>query len=282
MNVQRLSPHDKENVLELAQRDFLRDYLAHAPMALALLRAIECRELANFEFQRPVLDLGCGDGLFGQMLFKKGPEYGLDRSLSELYTARQRGVYRALVCADMAWMPFADGTFATILSNGVLEHVRDLRRALTEIARVLHPKGRLIFTVPIVTTQHELYGAVFLRALGLHALAHRYADFYNRVFEQINVYTLEEWRQALSESGLRLVHHRTYAPPLVFRLHDFGAVSGLFHLLIKRLTGRWTLWPQLRYLSIAWLWSALLRNLYRDNTSSGCSLLMVAERARDI
>lgn len=282
MSDQSPASHDGKNILELAQRDFLRDYLAHAPMALALLRAIECRELAGFQFRRPVLDLGCGDGLFGQMLFKKGPECGLDRSLSELYTARRRGVYRALVCADMAWLPFADGTFATILSNGVLEHVHHLNQGLAEIARVLRPEGKLIFTVPIVTTQYDLLGVALLRAVGLHTLAQRYADLYNRIFEQVNVYTLDEWRQALSKSGLRLIFHRTYAPTMVFRLHDFGALSGLFHLLIKRLTGRWTLWPRLRHVSMARLWSALLHNLYQDNTSPGCSLLMVAERTRSM
>ena len=121
------------------ERDYLIDYMAHAPAALALLRAIECRKLAALKFERPILDVGCGDGLFGEVFFGegRGVEVGLDYSAKELCTAAQRRAYASLMRGDVAGLPFADHSFATVFSNGVLEHVHDLRGGLREIARVL-------------------------------------------------------------------------------------------------------------------------------------------------
>ncbi len=56
-----------------------RDYLTllldqywFAP-PVALWRAIELRTLVAEEFPRPILDLGCGDGLIAQVLFGGDP-----------------------------------------------------------------------------------------------------------------------------------------------------------------------------------------------------------------
>ncbi len=266
-----------------SEGDYLADYLAHAPAALSLLRAIECRKLAALRFEHPILDVGCGDGLFGQVFFgqDQGVDVGLDYSAKELRTAAQRGPYRSLMRGDVARLPFADGSFATVFSNGVLEHVHDLRGGLQEIARVLRPEGRLIFTVPTMEDELELSGAALLRKLGLRSLAQRYADAYNRAFAQINVFPLETWRQMLMDSGLTLVSGQAYGPPAVFRWHDVLLPTSLPNFICKRLTGRWSVLTGLRRLTVAPLWSALFRGLYLDD-APGCSLLMVAERDRSV
>lgn len=267
-----------------AERDYLVEYLEHAPAALGLLRAIECRKLAEIPFERPILDVGCGDGLFGQVFFgpddgkEKGVEVGLDYSDKELRTAAARGPYRALMRGDVARLPFADSSFATVFSNGVLEHVHDLRGGLREIARVLRPRGRLIFTVPTMEDELQLSGAALLRKLGLSTLARRYADTYNRVFAQINVFPLETWREILAGSGLTLAAGQAYGPPGVFRWHDVLLPTSIPNFLCKRFTGRWSVLTGLRRATVAPLWSAVFRNLYLDETP-GCSLLMIAERS---
>ena len=45
-------------------------------------------------------------------------------------------------------MPFDDGSFDLIVLIEVIEHVQDKRALLSEIARVLRPKGRLLLTTP--------------------------------------------------------------------------------------------------------------------------------------
>jgi len=257
--------------------DFLQEYLVHAPAALALLRAIECRELVELPFERPILDVGCGDGLFGRVFFPEPVEVGFDRSEKELATAARHGAYRELVQGDVAELPFADASFATVFSNGVLEHVDQLDAALRQIARVLRPGGRLIMTVPTMRDELELSGAAALRALGMGALAQRYADGYNRFFHHVNIHEPDEWSKLLSRAGLHLTMHKRYAVPTVFRLHDLMMPASLPNFVCKRVTGKWSVLPELRRRTLAPFWSRVLRKVYMD-ASEGCSLLLVAQR----
>lgn len=61
--------------------------------------------------------------------------------------ADQRAAY---VAADVRRLPFADGSFALIVSPSTLDHFVDpaeLGRSLRELARVLDPAGRLVVTL---------------------------------------------------------------------------------------------------------------------------------------
>ncbi len=53
-----------------------------------------------------------------------------------------------VVNVDLEQMPFEDGMFDVILTTEVMEHVRFVDRAHSEIARTLAPGGRYAFTVP--------------------------------------------------------------------------------------------------------------------------------------
>jgi SAM-dependent methyltransferase len=49
---------------------------------------------------------------------------------------------------DIKALPFEDGRFDFLLSSHVLEHIRDDRRAIRELGRVLRPGGRAVVMVP--------------------------------------------------------------------------------------------------------------------------------------
>jgi SAM-dependent methyltransferase len=51
---------------------------------------------------------------------------------------------------DILDLTYRDCTFELCLTSDTLEHVPDIRRALTEIRRILVPAGRHIFTIPVV------------------------------------------------------------------------------------------------------------------------------------
>lgn len=108
-----------------------------------------------------VLDLGCGAGrhTFGS-LRRSAHTISLDldnvvlKDTSGMTTAmRQEGecaphLTAACVRADALRLPFDDGSFDAVIASEVLEHIRRDERALSEIARVLKPGGRVAVTVP--------------------------------------------------------------------------------------------------------------------------------------
>jgi SAM-dependent methyltransferase len=93
---------------------------------------------------RRVLEVGCGWGELAEWLAREtGAEVvATDLSPRMVELARARGVDAQL--ADVQELPFADGEFDVALAAWMLYHVPDLDRAISELARVLRPGGRLI------------------------------------------------------------------------------------------------------------------------------------------
>ncbi len=93
---------------------------------------------------RKVLEVGPGPGeLSGRMMAELGAEVvALDVSERMVELARGRGVDARI--GDVQALPFADGSFDTVVAAWMLYHVPDLDRGLAEISRVLAPGGQLI------------------------------------------------------------------------------------------------------------------------------------------
>jgi SAM-dependent methyltransferase len=89
-----------------------------------------------------VLDLGCGIGHSYEELAPR-ETVGVDVAPAAL-----AGQNRETVVADMRELPFADGSFASVVSIHSIEHVPDPERMLAEVARVLEAGGRAIFATP--------------------------------------------------------------------------------------------------------------------------------------
>jgi SAM-dependent methyltransferase len=53
-----------------------------------------------------------------------------------------------VTCQNLEQLTFPDESFDCVITEDVLEHVRDYRAALGEILRVLVPGGRHVFTIP--------------------------------------------------------------------------------------------------------------------------------------
>lgn len=61
------------------------------------------------------------------------------------------------VKADILKLPFGDNTFDVIICNHVLEHIADDRKAMSELYRVMKPKGWGIIQVPMKTSLEKTY-----------------------------------------------------------------------------------------------------------------------------
>jgi ubiquinone/menaquinone biosynthesis C-methylase UbiE len=100
-----------------------------------------------------ILEIGPGPGHLGQRLLELLPDatwMGLDVDLAML-DATERRLERAgtrdramLVEADVAQMPFPDGSFDLVVSSLSAHHWPDATRGFAEIRRVLRPGGRAL------------------------------------------------------------------------------------------------------------------------------------------
>src|SRR6185295_537191 len=112
----------------------------------------------------PALDVGSGLAYYARHLLTKTPPVAVvDLDLSALTWAG------ATVCpcrGDALRLPFADGTFGTVLLADVLEHCPEDRPVLEEICRVLKPGGRLVLSVPSL----EWGFPDFLSVLGIESV----------------------------------------------------------------------------------------------------------------
>jgi SAM-dependent methyltransferase len=94
------------------------------------------------------LDVGCGDGRLTAEL-RAQHVTGADVSSVALERARARLPGATLVeIEEGAPFPFADSSFDLALCAETIEHVRDVQLLLSELRRVLEPRGRLAITTP--------------------------------------------------------------------------------------------------------------------------------------
>ena len=159
-------------------RDFLRPHLLTLPIHRAMIRALEAKLFAEFapDLPEPIVDIGSGDGTFVEIALPGKRVIGIDPIHSDTHEANRRGVYTGLSVANGAQLPFGDATFASAISNCVLEHVVPLTETLSEVARVLKPGGQFVTSVVGDGFTRNLLGTKLLDALGMAATQRRAAD----------------------------------------------------------------------------------------------------------
>jgi SAM-dependent methyltransferase len=130
--------HTADRLEQTYRRFVLRDHLHFVQ-----------RALRESEETGLVLDVGCGGGLFLQMLAERGVKnvVGLDFSLDAANVAWRRAGVPA-VCATLSTAPFAPASCAAVTMFHVLEHLYDPASYLDAAHQLLRPDGRLIIQVP--------------------------------------------------------------------------------------------------------------------------------------
>ena len=190
--------------------------------SVALWRALELRAVGELEYARPLLDLGCGDGLIGRIAFgtERQADVGLDPWLEQLRHAAALGVYRHVDQGIGDALPYADGSFSTIFSNSVLEHIPDVTPVLHEVSRVLRPAGQFVFTVPSDAFPEMLDGYALRIAAGDPRGAEAYVSATDARLEHHHYYTPQEWAALLSDAGMALQRAEYYMASDVERFWD--------------------------------------------------------------
>lgn len=195
------------------ERDFLRETMRIYPRlpSYAMWRAIELRLLSRVDFPEPVLDVGCGEGEFARMLLGAHKRVvGLDLANNALRQAR--ALSPRVIKADATRLPFADGRFASALSNCVLEHIPNDIAVVAELGRVLQPGGTAAITVPAPGLKEHLYPYRKLQAEGRQVEAEEYLEEFDTRLAHLHYRTEGEWREIFAAAGFATVTVTPYLP----------------------------------------------------------------------
>lgn len=97
-----------------------------------------------------VADIGCGNGAYLAELARRqhaGRVVGVDLSAGMLWSARARAGDAALLAADAAALPLADGRCDVVLASHMLYHLPCPQAALRELRRVTRQGGRVVIVL---------------------------------------------------------------------------------------------------------------------------------------
>lgn len=235
--------------LPLDPDDFER-YYRYTPAALAIREVVRLQAVKRLGLSGPILDVGCGDGLFARMAYPDQQSWGVDINPSEVQRAQQSGTYATLICGSICNIHLPQGFFHSAIANCSLEHVPDITSALTNIVSSLKPGGEFVMIVPTPDWDQRLFTAELMNRVGLKSLARAYGDALNSVFAHVHLYPEARWREILAAAGFETIRCEPIALRDTSWAFDLMLYPSLVGYLVKKLTGRWVVSPALRPLSV--------------------------------
>jgi SAM-dependent methyltransferase len=142
---------------------------------------------------RTILEVGCGEGELAERLQRElgANLLAIDQSERMVEITRARGVEARVGNVERLDLP--DGAFDCVVAAWMLFHVADLDRALTEIARVLAPGGRLVAVTNSADHLRELFALVGGRAWVSAFAAEDAAEILSRHFAHVERREAHGW-----------------------------------------------------------------------------------------
>jgi ubiquinone/menaquinone biosynthesis C-methylase UbiE len=181
-----------------------RDYDAmdHA----AVNRVFVADFLAVWSGHNPILDAGTGTAQIPIELCRQAAAarvVAIDLAEHMLAMARQN-VERAgledrieLRRVDAKGLPFSDGTFGAVMSNSIVHHIPEPRRALAELVRVVQPGG-LLFLRDLLRPEDDAGVAHLVRTYTGNENPHQQQMFADSLRAAL---TLQEMRDLVAALG---------------------------------------------------------------------------------
>jgi len=186
---------------------------------------------------KEVLDVGCGHGYLLEYLSNNGAvTYGIDISEVAINKARKISPRTEFKVSDANSLPYGNSQFDYVYCIEVLEHFKNIARALEEMKRVLRPEGYLIISTPNYFNTAGILKKVF-EFVGIYP-HNTFAPFTNwKRQENENFVTVNNILKKLKNLEYKIIDQYTYNT--LHGLLPFLAISWKFY--------RWTPIRSLRH-----------------------------------
>jgi 2-polyprenyl-3-methyl-5-hydroxy-6-metoxy-1,4-benzoquinol methylase len=181
-------------------------------LSMSLMRSLElnmCWPILD-QLASPILDIGCGNGVYAQLAFRKNQVLdGIDINQRELTLAQNSGVYRSVYFADASQhIPVPSGIYRGVFSNSVFEHIPNAQGVIREVSRVISPGGVFVFTT--YNPQLTEYMSSFF--------GWQDAKYMNEGWSHTTLMALEQYETILKENGFGTVHCSYYLTTKAVRI----------------------------------------------------------------
>lgn len=217
---------------------YISQYLSHRPAFFSFIRPQEAWLFHQHKnlLKTPVLDFGCGDGFFAELVFGKGMlDIGLDISPSRIQEADNKNIYKKLLTYDGLTIPLKDNSVNTVISNCVFEHLPHLHSNLREMYRVLKPGGKLLTTV--MANRWEDY------LIGMRIFGEAYQRFMRKRQEHFNLFSLDKWQKTHEKAGFTVEEMTGYLSQEASQWLDAFHYFSTPELVSQKLLRTWVPWP---------------------------------------
>ena len=192
-----------------------------------------------------ILDAGGGNGTYASQIQTQYQPEQVDLfeiEFERVREARAENVNHALVAAG-EYLPYMTGSFDTIISNEVIEHVADDKLAVSEMVRTLKVGGRLVIFCPNRWYPVEQHGHYWQGQyhFGNTPLINYLPDtFRDKLAPHVRAYTWRSIRNLFDDLPVNIQHHsRIYGgydnlvlrlgkPMVIFREFLYSLENTLF------------------------------------------------------
>jgi SAM-dependent methyltransferase len=217
--------------------DLLRRFFKETPFqpATSLWRAVEIDVVLSRPF--PLgrgMDLGCGDGKLMKTIIDhvgRRELVGVDIDPLETGQASALGIYDTIHTTSGSRIPEPEKSFDFVFSNSVLEHIDTIEDVLDEVARVLKPGGKFVFTVP------SEYFHACLRGPWLSTTSRsEYLEEIDRRCAHKRYWSIDLWEQELGRRGLMVSDRVEYLTAKEARRWEniSRLTAGILYLVFRR------------------------------------------------
>jgi SAM-dependent methyltransferase len=241
----------------LSGYDAVSQLYSHAPTS-CIWRAWEYAAYQRYTLTEPVLDIGCGDGLFFRLVWPQlRGMVGVDIDAGVADAARQSGVYREVHVAPAHQLPLPAESLASAFANCSLEHMDYLPEVLSSICRSLRLGGP--FLLSVVTDKFLEWATLPLLVdlVGEPERARALQADYETYHHLVNPFPLRVWVGHLEKAGFEVLEHIPIVPEMTSRFFLF-----LDHIWHVRRPGGDLGEMLLRYLAMIPNFPAAFRQLF--------------------